>query len=560
MIAASEARETAGGANVDESRKEMTPGVPEQAAEEVEVLYETAQGKDAGQSLLTQLTPGTVISGKYRVDSILGRGAMGVVVAATHLELREAIALKFLYAKTDGSEDFKSRFRREAQVSAKLRNEHITRVLDVGTWREGAMYMVMEYLPGNDLRKMIRSQGPFPIGAAVEYIVQVCEGVAEAHAHGIVHRDLKPSNLLVTKRADGSDLVKILDFGISKWTGTGEEEGELTQTGVVLGSPKYMSPEQLFGAGSVDARTDIWSIGAILYELIAGRPPYDQPSLARICADLAGNKPPPPLRDQRTEATPELEAVVLHCLERTVELRIQSVADLAGDLLAAVGSPYAEQVRARIRSTLDPSGTSAVHSSLRQPGGATGNYTSLAFADASASYHKVSSQTGAPGVTATLLSSQKGGRNRHQGMIAVALLAIAGVGGWLFLNRQRAAPSDEGSTAAPTAAPPPMPTTAVPVPAVAAAAPAATVTASPEPATQASNPTGSKTPAEPVRHVAQPSRPAVPRPGPRTNTPPPTADNPTAPTATATATASPTPPSTTIEPPRRKPNPLEDRQ
>ena len=532
----------------------MTPGMPQQAAEEVEVLYETEEAKDAPhQSLLQQLTPGTVISGKYRVDSILGRGAMGVVVAATHLELREAIALKFLYAKTDGSEDFKSRFRREAQVSAKLRNEHITRVLDVGTWREGAMYMVMEYLAGNDLRKMIRTQGPFPIGAAVEYIVQVCEGVAEAHAHGIVHRDLKPSNLLVTKRADGSDLVKILDFGISKWTGMGDEEGELTQTGVVLGSPKYMSPEQLFGAGSVDSRTDIWSIGAILYELIAGRPPYDQPSLARICADLAGNKPPPRLRDLRTEVTPELEGVVLHCLERSVDLRIQNVADLAGDLLAAVGSPYADQVRSRIRSTLDPSGTSAVHSSLRQPGGGTGTYTSLAFADASASYPKASGHTQAPGVAATLLSSQEGPRKRRQGMIAVALLALAGVGGWLFLNRQRPPPPDEASAASPTAAPPPMATAAAPVPAV-AAAPVATP-ASPETTTQTTNSAGSKaTPAEPARHVAQPSRPAVARPQPR-STPTPTADNPTPPT-----TASPTTPSTTADQPRRKPNPLEDRQ
>jgi serine/threonine protein kinase len=530
----------------------MTPGMPEQAAEEVEVLYETEESQDAPhQSLLTQLTPGTVISGKYRVDSVLGRGAMGVVVAATHLELREAIALKFLYAKTDGSEDFKSRFRREAQVSAKLRNEHITRVLDVGTWREGAMYMVMEYLAGNDLRKMIRNQGPFPIGAAVEYIVQVCEGVAEAHAHGIIHRDLKPSNLLVTKRADGSDLVKILDFGISKWTSMGEEEGELTQTGVVLGSPKYMSPEQLFGAGSVDSRTDIWSIGAILYELIAGRPPYDQPSLARICADLAGNKPPPRLRDFRTEVTPELEGVVLHCLERSVDLRIQSVADLAGDLLAAVGSPYADQVRTRIRQTLDPAGTSAANSSLRQPGGATGTYTSLAFADASASYPKTAGTAPSTHAGATLLSSQDPARKRRQGMIAVAVLAIAGVGGWLFLNRERPS-TEDASASAPTAAPPPMPAATVPVPAAAAAAtaPASTETGSP------ANAAGTKsTPtSEPARHVAPPPRPAANRATPRT-TPSPAADNPP-PTTTAT-----TPPaSTTADQPRKKLNPLEDRQ
>ncbi len=540
---------------MDESRKEMTPGMPEQAAEEVEVLYETEEAQDAPhQSLLTQLTPGTVISGKYRVDSILGRGAMGVVVAATHLELREAIALKFLYAKTDGSEDFKSRFRREAQVSAKLRNEHITRVLDVGTWREGAMYMVMEYLAGNDLRKMIRTQGPFPIGAAVEYIVQVCEGVAEAHAHGIIHRDLKPSNLLVTKRADGSDLVKILDFGISKWTAMGEDEGELTQTGVVLGSPKYMSPEQLFGAGSVDSRTDIWSIGAILYELIAGRPPYDQPSLARICADLAGNKPPPRLRDQRTEVTPELEAVVLHCLERSIDLRIQNVADLAGDLLAAVGSPYSEQVRTRIRQTLDPAGTSAMNSSLRQPGGATGTYTSLAFADASASYPKAASHADAA-AGATLLSSQDPARKRRQGMIAVAVLAIAGVGGWLFLNRERPAP-EEASVAAPSAAPPPAPAATTPPPVVAAGASTTTAPASTDTSQPAAAANGkAPTPSEPVRHVSPSPRPVVNRPAPPPrSTPTPAADNP------PPTTTTPSPPSTTADQPRKKLNPLEDRQ
>jgi serine/threonine-protein kinase len=423
------------------------------------------------------------------------------------------------------------------------------------------MYMVMEYLAGNDLRKMIRTQGPFPIGAAVEYIVQVCEGVAEAHAHGIIHRDLKPSNLLVTKRADGSDLVKILDFGISKWTAMGEEEGELTQTGVVLGSPKYMSPEQLFGAGSVDSRTDIWSIGAILYELIAGRPPYDQPSLARICADLAGNKPPPPLRDLRTEVTPELQAVVLHCLERSVDLRIQSVAELAGDLLAAVGSPYAEQVRTRIRQTLDPAGTSAMNSSLRQPGGATGTYTSLAFADASASYPKgigsgSHSHAGLPGGAAvTMLSPQDDpARKRRQGLIAVAVLAAAVAGGW-FVLRERAAPPDEAAAAVPTA-PPPMPATAAPVPAVAAAGASTTAPAPTEAAP--TNATGTKANApEPARHVTPPPRPVVNRqPTTRTTTPASTPDNP----PPTTASPAPTSTTTTTDQPRKKVNPLEDRQ
>jgi serine/threonine-protein kinase len=325
----------------------------------------------------------------------------------------------------------------------------------------------------------------------------------------------------------------------------GEDEGELTQTGVVLGSPKYMSPEQLFGAGSVDSRTDIWSIGAILYELIAGRPPYDQPSLARICADLAGNKPPPRLRDQRTEVTPELETVVLHCLERSVDLRIQSVAELAGDLLAAVGSPYSEQVRTRIRQTLDPAGTSAANSSLRQPGGSTGTYTSLAFADASASYPKAGGNT-EPTAGATLLSSQDPARKRRQGMIAVALLAIAGVGGWLFLNRERPAPEDGSAAAAPS-----VPATATPVPAAAAVATAPAPTETGQPA----NGTKAPAPSEPVRHVSPPSRPVVTRPAPQPRTTPaPSPENP------PPSTATPSPPSTTADQPRKKLNPLEDRQ
>jgi eukaryotic-like serine/threonine-protein kinase len=540
---------------VDESRKELTPEMPEQAAEEVEVHYEAAEeGQDAHRSLLKQLVPGTVVSGKYRIDSILGRGAMGVVVAATHLELREAVALKFLYAKTDSSEDFRSRFRREAQVSAKLRNEHITRVLDIGTWREGAMFMVMEYLAGNDLRKMIRTQGPFSIQAAVEYIVQICEGVAEAHAHGIIHRDLKPSNLLVTTRPDGSDLVKILDFGISKWAAMGEEEGELTQTGVVLGSPKYMSPEQLFGAGSVDSRTDIWSIGAILYELLTGRPPYDQPSLARICADLASNRLPTSIRDHRPDAPVELEAVVFRCLERNIDKRVQDVAELAGDLLGSIGSPYGEQVRARIRSTLDPSGNTTGNSSLRQTRGAAGTYSGLSFTDSSASYPRAAGSHGdAPGGTAGPTIAPEGPqRTRRTGLVVAGVLAVAVAGVVLLATRDSAPPV--GATTAIVGTPPPAPSP----PVAAVAAPTGT-----DSITQSASASATAPVAKPVdnavRHVPQNRPPVRPGSATRTNTPPTTAT----PEAPPVATPPPaTPPATTAttEAPKKKINPLEDRQ
>src|SRR5208282_5881625 len=156
-----------------------------------------------------------------------------------------------------------------------LRNEHIARVIDVGVWREKVPFMVMDLLVGDDLRRTLKQSpnGRLPVPTALEYIVQICEGLAEAHAHGIVHRDLKPSNIYVTKRPDGTDLIKILDFGISKWSSHEEQVDELTQTGVVLGSPKYMAPEQLFGSANVDARADVWSIAAILYEMLSGRPP-----------------------------------------------------------------------------------------------------------------------------------------------------------------------------------------------------------------------------------------------------------------------------------------------
>src|SRR6478735_12588042 len=217
----------------------------------------SAEGPGEGpvlHSLADELQPGAIVEGKYQVEHVLGRGGMGIVVAATHITLRERVALKFLLVRDDSADDFAARFKREAQVSAKMRSEHVARVIDVGMWKGRAMFMVMEFLAGTDLRKLLRAQGPLSVETAVGYMVQICEGMAEAHANNVVHRDLKPSNLYLTKRPDGSDLVKILDFGISKWNPTDEEVGELTRTGVVLGSPKYVAPEQVFGSAVVDAR------------------------------------------------------------------------------------------------------------------------------------------------------------------------------------------------------------------------------------------------------------------------------------------------------------------
>ena len=307
------------------------------------------------EDVLRQLRVGDVIDGKYRVDAVLGRGAMGLVVSATHVHLRERVALKFLYVPSSAaSQDFRGRFRREAQVSAKLRNEHIARVLDVGVWRQEVPFMVMDLIVGVDLRELVPSGQRLPLPTALDYVLQVCEGLAEAHANGIVHRDLKPSNLFLTKRPDGSELIKILDFGISKWSSNeADTDEELTAVGAVLGTPKYMAPEQLFGAETVDARADLWSIGAILYRLLAGRAPYDQPTVARMCQDLALDSPPPSLCALNPEVTPELEAVIMRCFQRDRQHRAASLAELAGSLLDAIGAPFAATVRARIQAVLD---------------------------------------------------------------------------------------------------------------------------------------------------------------------------------------------------------------
>jgi serine/threonine-protein kinase len=426
---------------------------------------------EEGKALLSDLTVGSVVDGKYRVDQVLGRGAMGVVVAATHLQLGEKVALKFLRyrAKAGVNDDFQTRFRREARVSAKLRNEHITRVIDVGVWRDHVPYMVMDYLAGTDLRDVVKASGPLPIGTAIEYTVQVCDGIAEAHANGVVHRDLKPSNLFVTKRSDGSDLIKILDFGISKWSAGEAAVDELTQTGVVLGSPKYMAPEQLFGSSEVDARADVWSVGAILYEMLCGRPPFDLPSFTKICAELSTDRLPPSLVARRPEITPELEAVVMKCFVRTPENRIANVAELAGDILAAVQAPFADAVRSKIAYTLEPkSGRDPMSAS----GGMvmqTGSYGSILTQSgaARALQQAASASVEATGASPTSVSDAVAPERRRRPLwlVPVGLVAAAGA---IFLavssgkrDTPPASQSNAGTATAATAttAPPDKPPT-----------------------------------------------------------------------------------------------------
>jgi tRNA A-37 threonylcarbamoyl transferase component Bud32 len=290
------------------------------------------------ECLADKLARGDVVGGKYEVQDSLGRGGMGLVLSAVHQQLHERVALKFLTSSADRVPAARSRFMREARITAKLRGEHAARVSDFGTLDDGTPYMVMEYLDGIDLRMVLMGEQRLPVDLAVHYIVQACEGLAEAHALGIVHRDLKPSNLFLTKRPDGTDLIKIVDFGISKVRSAQDaHDVELTAAGAVLGSPKYVAPEQLRDSGNVDARADVWSLGAILYEMLAGRPPFDGDSTASLCYLILSQEPPPPLFGEVEGVSEALERVVFRCLARDVTERTSDVAALIADLSEATG-------------------------------------------------------------------------------------------------------------------------------------------------------------------------------------------------------------------------------
>ncbi|MFO0761346.1 MAG: serine/threonine-protein kinase [Byssovorax sp.] len=277
----------------------------------------------------TPIAEGEVLDGKYKIERVLGQGGMGVVVAATHLSLRQKVAIKFLLP--GAGKEVTARFLREARSAARLRSDHVTRVLDVAELPTGAPYMVMEYLDGSDLSRVLRKRGAFPIVDAVDFVLQACEAIAEAHTLGIIHRDLKPANLFLTKAADGSATVKVLDFGISKDTGDSDgTDGDhpLTATKAMLGSPNFMAPEQMRSSRDVDARADIWSLGAILYQLLTKVVPFKAPSFVDLVIKVTTEDPAPP-STLREDLPPDLEAAVLRCLKRNINERFTNVAELA---------------------------------------------------------------------------------------------------------------------------------------------------------------------------------------------------------------------------------------
>lgn len=291
------------------------------------------------------IAQGTVIRGKYRIERVLGQGGMGTVVLATHVRLEQLVAIKLLNVTKQSRPKSAARFAREAKLAAQLQSDHVVRILDVDDTDEGEPFFVMEYLRGSDLGSVLDDEGPMPIALAVDYALQACEALAVAHAMGIVHRDIKPANLFLATAGDGSRLIKLLDFGIGK--DQGAEGAALTDTDTAIGSPLYMSPEQLLRSADVDHRTDIWSLGVTLYQLVSGKLPFEASTAASVAAHIAAT-PAMRLSEVLSPAPAAFEAAVMRCLEKPAADRHDGAVDLA-EALAPFAAPDARGSAARVR-------------------------------------------------------------------------------------------------------------------------------------------------------------------------------------------------------------------
>jgi serine/threonine-protein kinase len=229
---------------------------------------------------------------RYKIVRRIGRGGMGAVYEARHAKLGRRIAVKFLLPDLVAREDYLRRFENEAVAAGGLEHPNLVAVLDLGRAPDGAPYLVMEYLHGEDCARLVRRRGALPVRRAVNIVLQACRGVAVAHAARVVHRDLKPENLFLSDAGDGGDLVKVLDFGIAKLRFSDAQGDALTRTGAPLGTANYMSPEQVRGARDVDVRTDVWSLGVVLYELLSGRKPFHGNHALGVMHQILHEQPP----------------------------------------------------------------------------------------------------------------------------------------------------------------------------------------------------------------------------------------------------------------------------
>ncbi len=281
-----------------------------------------------------QINPGTVIDGKYRIVRLLGTGGMGAVYEGENVRIRRKVAIKMLHLSVSTQADVVKRFEREAQASALVGSEHICEVLDLGVLADGTRYMVMEYLDGETLSGRIKHHGRLLPYQSIPLLLQILEALGAAHAAGIIHRDLKPDNVFILPQRSGmKDFIKILDFGVSKFAQTGGEEMNVTRAGAVVGTPYYMSPEQAKGSSAIDARTDVYAIGVLLYQATTGQVPYQAETFNELLFKIVLEVAPPP-QVYVPDIDPEFAGIIMRAMAREPEQRFQTCADFAVALQA----------------------------------------------------------------------------------------------------------------------------------------------------------------------------------------------------------------------------------
>jgi serine/threonine-protein kinase len=438
--------------------------------------------------------------GKYRIDELIGTGGMGNVVRASHLYLHQSVAIKVLLPQMAESDSTKQRFLREAQATVRLKSEHSARVMDVGTV-DGVPFMVMEFLDGNDLNQILRHHGPQQPAIVVDLMLQACEGISEAHALGIVHRDIKPSNFFITRRPDGSMLLKILDFGISK-TPVGYEE--LTGTQTVIGTPSYMAPEQMKSGRSADPRSDIWSIGIVMYQLLNGRPPFSGESFAELVLKVGLEAPAP----MHVPLPTGLGEVILRCLEKDPNLRHQNVGELARMLAPYATDPVsAAQSAGRAARILQHRGAQlGMQGSPLTAGGGLSTPIPISPAQLTPRSWPPSQGTSLSQGAGQVTLPTRGRRGLLVAGIA-SLCALAGVGGYAISQASRSASTrDERHVDAPQTAVQPSPAPVETAPAE--TAPTAHAAGDPLAAAHASD-VPALTPPAAARPAAAPPTPAA---------------------------------------------------
>ncbi len=302
---------------------------------------------------------GKVLDGKYELVGLLGEGGMGEVYEAKHLLIGRRLAVKFLHSQYVSSEEVVTRFQREAQAAAAIGHENIIEVTDMGTTPEGAPYIVMEYLDGMDVKDLIAEQGTLSPERAANIMVQALSALQAAHTAKIIHRDLKPENIYLIQKTDQPDYVKILDFGISKFKALeGDDAKGLTQTGTVLGTPYYMSPEQARGDQDLSARSDVYAMGVILYQMMAGCLPFDAPNYNALLIKILTEEPVD-ATEHNPEIPPELAEAINVSMARDPNDRYQDCIEFRRHLL-----PFVPGASTRFETGLSPASRTAVNAAL----------------------------------------------------------------------------------------------------------------------------------------------------------------------------------------------------